>query len=196
VADDSLRLFIALQLPEAVRDSIRQAQAELRGALAEPAVRWTRPEQLHVTLRFLGKVDLSRIDGLVVSVGRACDGFGAVGLRAGGLGVFPDARRPRIIWIGVSDASGRLMMLQKAVEAATAAFTAEAPERTFTGHVTIGRCRDVRRRDVVTLSALGGAMGRRQFGEWIADRIEIVRSELGSGGSRHTTIAALDLGPP
>jgi 2'-5' RNA ligase len=195
VADESLRLFIALQLPEPVKDSIREAQAELRAALPEHAVRWTRAEQLHVTLRFLGEVDRSRTEALVLSVARACDGFGAVGLRAAGLGMFPDARRPRVIWVGVSDPAGRLTRLQRAIEAAAAAFTAEKPERTFTGHVTIGRCRDMGRRDVVELRTLGDAMQRRQFGEWTADRVDIVRSELGPGGSRHTTFAALNLGP-
>jgi 2'-5' RNA ligase len=167
----------------------------LRAALPESAVRWTRPEQLHVTLRFLGKVDLSSVEALVLSVGRACDGFGAVGLRAGGLGMFPDAGRPRVIWVGVTDPGGRLTMLQRAVEGAAAAFTAEKPERTFTGHVTIGRCRDMGRQEVVELRTLGDAMQRRRFGEWTADRVDIVRSELGPGGSRHTTLAALNLGP-
>ena len=189
----TLRLFIAVPIPEPVREAVLRAQAELQAAIPGKSIRWTRPEQFHVTLRFLGDVDAQRVDALTASVGRACDGFGALQLSAAGVGLFPGLRRPRVVWIGVTERRERLTVLQRAVEAAAAGFTSEKPERTFTGHVTLGRCRAGARKEIVRLIALARGMDRRVFGDWSAGGIEIIRSELLPAGSRHTTLAAVPL---
>ena len=189
----TLRLFIAVPIPEPIRAAVLRAQAELRAAVAEKSLRWTRAGQFHVTLRFLGNVDDRRVDALTAAVGRACDGFGALQLRAAGIGMFPNPRRPRVVWVGVAEQRERLAMLQRVIETASAEFTNEKPEQTFTGHVTLGRCQACGRKEIVRLVALTREMEKRVFGEWTASGIEIVRSELGPRGSRHTTLAAVPL---
>ena len=188
------RLFIAIELPEQIRTSILAARNESQASLPEKSVRWIRPEQLHVTLKFLGNVDAGRVDDLVAAVGRAADGFGELRLRAGGLGMFPNRHRPRVLWIGVDDnGSGRLANLQRAVEAASAPFTTEQPGTAFTGHVTIGRCKPIPRKELVRFAAAAAAMEKRRFGEWTAESIAIVRSEPGPRGSRHTRLCSVSL---
>ena len=186
-------MFVAVPLPEPVKDSIERAQRELRSALPETSVRWTKRDQFHVTLRFLGDVESLQVDDLIRSVRGACGGLGALELRAAGIGMFPNPHRPRVVWAHVDDRQERLASLQRAVEHASAAFTSEKPERTFTGHVTLGRCRTIGRGEAAKLLTLATSMERRLFGEWTADSIEIVRSELGPGGSRHTTLAVVPL---
>lgn len=190
-----MRLFIAVALPEQVKDAIEKAQEELRGALAERSVRWTKRGQLHLTLKFLGDVDPERLDALTHAVGRACEGFGGLQLRAGRIGGFPDLRRPRVVWTRVHDERERLPALQRVVEAAAAGFTAEKPEGAFTGHVTLGRCRTIERSQAEILAKLAGGMENRSFGQWTADRIEIIRSEMAPEGSRYTTVAEIPLAP-
>ena len=98
---ETLRLFIALTVPEDVKTEIEKAQAALRRALPEGRVRWTKREQLHLTLKFLGNVDAQRFEPLVDAMRGACQGFGALELRAEGIGFFPDLRLPRVVWAGV-----------------------------------------------------------------------------------------------
>jgi 2'-5' RNA ligase len=187
------RLFIALPIPAHVKEAIGLAQEDLRSKLPAPRVRWTRRDQLHVTLKFLGNVNAHSGGDLIAAVERACGEFGALQLSARGIGMFPNPRRPRVIWVGVGDRHQRLGTLHQIVESATTAFTNEKSEPAFTGHATVGRCTPLNRKETVTLARLAAEMEHRVFGEWHADSVEIVRSELGPGGSRHTVLAAVSL---
>jgi 2'-5' RNA ligase len=182
------RVFVAITLPEAVRHAIETAQTELRADLRSKTIRWTRREQFHMTLRFLGGVDVQQIDRLRESVRTACSGFGDLQLTASGIGVFPGVRRPRVVWAGIDDRAGRLALLQREIETSTSAFTAEPPEDRFTGHVTLARCRDITRSEAATLAGLVGRMATRSFGAWTVSDVEVIRSETLPTGSRYTTL--------
>src|SRR5688572_14114046 len=93
----TIRAFIALPIPEAVKAEIGRVQDELRRALPEHCVRWTKREQLHLTLRFLGNVETTCVLELTNAVGAACQGFPALNLRAERIGCFPDLRFPRVV---------------------------------------------------------------------------------------------------
>jgi 2'-5' RNA ligase len=190
---ETSRIFIAISLPEQVKDQIARAQEELRGALPEDCGRWTKRGQLHLTLRFLGAVESPRLDALMNAVRGACGGFGVLQLRAGQIGGFPDLSHPRVVWVRVHDGQQRLPLLQRAVETATAGFTSQEPKGTFTGHVTLGRCQTIRRQQAELLAKLARAMEPGLFGEWTADSVEIIRSELASSGSLYTALAAAPL---
>ena len=190
---ETWRLFIAIVLPEGVKDEVEKAQGELRRGLAEPGVRWTKRTQFHLTLKFLGDVEAQRLAALTGALQRACREFPALQLRAERVGFFPDPRHPRVIWAGVQDAAGVLPRLQAAIESAVGDFTSQEPEGKFTGHVTLGRCRAIKPPQAGILSRLAGGMGQRFFGEWTADHVELIRSELLSGGAHYTTLAAVPL---
>ena len=188
------RLFIAIALPEAVRHAIEKAQDELHAAVPAKSIRWTRSEQFHLTMRFLGGVDAQQVDRLSDAVRRACAGSGVLQLRAARIGVFPGSRRPRVVWAGVDDRDGRLAKLQHSIEAATNAFTDEPPQETFTGHITLARCRDINHSEASTLISLVQTMADTSFGNWTAGSVDIVRSQPTPQGSRYTTIAEIGLG--
>jgi len=190
------RLFIAIALPEPVKQAIERTQNELRTELPAKSVRWTRREQFHLTMRFLGSVDVQDVDRLNEAVRRACAGSGVLQLRAAGIGVFPGVRRPRVVWAGVDDRGGRLAALQQSIEAASAAFTDEPPQEKFSGHITLARCRDISRTDATRLATLLDKLANRSFGEWSANAVEIIRSETLPGGSRYTTFSEIALAVP
>jgi 2'-5' RNA ligase len=187
------RLFIAISLPEAVKTRIEEAQAEWRDALGDDQIRWTRREQFHLTLKFLGGVDAGRLDALAEGLRRAAGAFAPLNLRAERMGFFPDARLPRVVWVGVHDDRQSLPSLQRAVESAAAEFTREQSTEKFAGHVTLGRVKGLSRAEAEKMSGLARSMAERRFGEWTADKVEVIRSELLPQGARYTTLIAIPL---
>jgi 2'-5' RNA ligase len=126
------RLFIALTLPSAVRDTLAQWAQPL------PGVTWTRPEQLHVTLRFLGDVATSAIDSLIKRLETVH--VAPFILPVEGIGTFPPNRPPRILWIGTGSGHPRLFQLRQRIDDTLLAAGLQLDVRTFHPHVTLARC--------------------------------------------------------
>ena len=191
---EQVRLFVAVTVPEAVKAKMAEAQAALRRVLPDRNVRWARGEQFHLTLRFLGDVEAARVEALGESLRDACRGFGALQLRAQGVGFFPNERYPRVVWVGVRDEAEQLPRLQQVVEAATDAFTTEKKEERFTGHLTLARIKAIRREEAEALAQVAAGMADRLFGQWTGYRVELMRSELLPQGARHTCLGSFALG--
>ena len=188
-----MRLFVAISLPDSVKDEIEKAQRQLLQGSRGNFIRLTRREQFHLTLRFLGNVAASRVDDLSAALRKACRDYPVLQLRAEQIGFFPDMRFPRVIWVGVHDEKDALLRLQSMIEAAVGEFTGERPEKRFTGHVTLGRIQRIKRPEAEALAKLASGMSARFFGEWVASKVELIRSELSSSGSRYTTLADIPL---
>jgi 2'-5' RNA ligase len=187
------RLFIAVTIPEGIKTKIEAAQAELRRVLPERSVRWTRREQFHLTLKFLGDVNAGRVETLGETLRAACRGFGALHLRAERVGCFPDLRYPRVVWVGVQDQAKQLPLLQAAIERAAQEYTTEEKEAQFTGHVTLARIKGIKRLEAEALGKAVAGMADRLFGQWTACQVEIMRSELLPQGARHSSLASIAL---
>ena len=187
------RLFVALPIPDGVKGALQEAQAALRGVLPEKAARWTRCDQFHLTVRFLGNIPASRLEELVAELSRVDSLFSPLEMKAARIGFFPDARFPRVIWAGINDLQGRHSALWTDVQAATQPFTKEAPEPEFSGHVTLARVNRLRREHAQDLAKRAARFENAVFGEWTADQVELMRSELLPEGARHTVLAALPL---
>ena len=193
---ERFRLFIAVAVPDDVKAKLEAAQAELRRVLPDRNVRWSRREQFHLTLRFLGDVEAARAEALTDAIRAACRGFGALHLRAERVGCFPDLRYPRVVWVGVQDQAGQLPRLQQAVQAATEGFTTEQKEERFTGHLTLARIKVIKRPEAEALGKASAGMADRLFGQWEACRVELMRSELSPQGARHSSLASITLADP
>ncbi len=189
----SFRLFVAITVPERVKARVLDVQEQLRRLLPEPAARWTKPEQLHLTLRFLGNVESARAGALTEALRGACSGFGALQLRASGIGFFPRPRSPRVAWVGVAAQEDRLRPLFSRVQEVTNAFTTEDPEKNFSGHITLARIKSVRPGEIQSLISAAADWDQLVFGEWIASEIEIIRSQLSPQGARYSTHAVIPL---
>jgi len=191
---EMLRLFIALPAPEAVKAEIERAQTELKKASPDRGIRWTKREQFHVTLKFLGDVSASRVTTLNESVRSYCQKLPGLGLCAKGIGFFPSERKPRVIWAGTHDQAGLLPKLYEAIQVATCEFTAGTAAEKFTGHITLGRVKNLSQATGKKLRGLAAGMKERLFGEWTGEHVEIVQSELSSSGARYTVLAKIALG--
>jgi len=191
----ALSAFCGDTVPGAVREEVVRVQRELQALVPRDVVRWTKPEQFHLTLRFLGDVPSTQVTGLRESIGTACAGTPPLHLRAQGVGFFPNARSPRVIWVGINDKENRLGTFQKKIESAVQTYTVERGGERFAGHITLGRFKEHNRLDNNELTNYSQSMKSRLFGEWTAREIEIIRSELLPAGPRYTSLAVCQLEP-
>lgn len=101
-------------------------------------VSWVRPDSIHLTLKFLGEIDDGKVREAGLALGKAATGIGPFMLEIEGVGAFPNARNPRVVWVGVKASQG-LCALQRAVEVNLQSIGFEAEERPFTPHLTLCR---------------------------------------------------------
>lgn len=190
-----MRLFIAINLPDAERRAIAQATAPLRDAA--PGVGWVAESRLHLTLKFLGEQDGEAVGPLTHVLRRSASAHGPLALEIGGLGAFPSKRRPRVIWLGVAP-DPKLELLHHDVEEACAALGYEVEGRAFRPHLTLGRVRE-RPRGREPLDAGAAAALARSAREvqdrWTADvrSVDLMESVLGRDGTRYALLAAAPL---
>lgn len=175
-----------------MRHELGEAIERLRPAARDIA--WVAPGNLHLTLKFLGEIGEARIESVAAALGEAglaADPFEA---RIRGLGAFPSADRPRVVWAGVTEGASEMIALARRVDVALAALGFPRDERPFSPHVTLGRVRRPERNPALS-DALGGAAARA-FGQVRVLSASLMRSELGPRGARYTELATIRLGRP
>jgi RNA 2',3'-cyclic 3'-phosphodiesterase len=192
--NERIRLFVAIPVPAGIRNEMSRVQQVLQPLALRGGVRWTKPEQFHLTLRFLGDVSSNCLAALRESVRAVCSGAPRLHLRAQGVGFFPNTRSPRVIWIGITDGENRLADFQRKIEDAILSFSAGRGGERFAGHVTLGRFCRAKYRDINVLKATAETIKDSKFGDWTVEEIEIIRSELLATGSRYTVLASIRLG--
>lgn len=138
VTQPTLRLFISVELPEAVRDSIGQAVRALQRS-GVSGVRWVRPESVHLTLQFLGDTPENKMEAIAQAMGQAAQGVPPFELGVQGAGAFPNMRSPRVVWLGLNGQVETLRGLQAKVEQGLASLGFPHEERDFSPHLTLGR---------------------------------------------------------
>ena len=192
---ESLRLFVAICLPDELKVELGRAQRELRDVLPPHSASWTRPDNMHLTLRFLGDVEAGRMAEVKRAFHAAATGQGELDLQCERLGCFPDLRFPRVVWAWVHDEDGRLEKLAQRVNEAMTPFAGRPAENLFTGHITLARPKRINRADAGRLAEYVGNAVTRRFGCWHAGEVELVSSKLSPGGSCYSTLARSSLRP-
>jgi len=188
--EDSIRAFIALPLEPVLAAEIKKVQQRLNSPGG--AVRWISPEQLHLTLQFLGNVATEQLDDLTAALRRARAGIAPFQLALEGAGCFPNMKSPRVVWIGIHGDLELLRQLQEQIAQETKNFGDHGDHRGFQPHLTIGRVK------------AAGLEGRRacqaiefatvpKLGAWTVHHVLLVRSELTPDGARYTSLAAVTL---
>ena len=188
----SIRAFVSVNLSEDVRLYLAEVQRELKGAGGGVGVRWAAPEQIHLTLKFLGNIASASLPDLEAALIRARAGAASFELRAEGVGAFPDLHRPRVLWVGLTGELEALRALQEKVLRETIAWGGPE-ERAFHPHLTIARIKDPRASDVADVIARMKSLAARQRGNWQISEFHLMRSELSSAGSRYTSLATIPL---
>ena len=184
-----MRLFIAGNLPANVRDAIHADAAALRDAA--PAVRWVAAPSLHITLKFLGECDERVIDDVRWGIGTVAERHAPIDIRLTEAGAFPNFRRPRVVWVGMTGEDA-LRALVRDIDQALAPLGIAPEGRAFQAHLTLGRVRqELTPAEAATLAASARAF--RAVGGFTVQTVDLMRSELGPGGSRYSTMAAVPL---
>lgn len=183
-----IRAFIAIDLDPQVIENIRRTIEDLKPLI--PGVRWVSAKNFHLTLKFLGDVEESLIDNVSAALSGALCPFPRLSINAKGLGVFPNLRRPRILWVGL--AGNALTTLAARVESALEPLGFAAGQRPFTPHLTIGRWRQIDR-PPKTLGEALASWRNRNFGESTVDKMVLYQSVLKPDGPIYQTLEVVTL---
>lgn len=146
-----MRAFVALPIPPEAQRAIHSYQTRLRSLLPDRSVRWSKPEQWHITLHFLGNCPPAVMDEVSCHLDSVCSDYGGVNPRTHRLGVFPAVLRPNVLWIGIENSQG-LKELQSAITRRIAKFGSSRESRDYCPHVTLAR---IRAPDVKTQETIG-----------------------------------------
>jgi 2'-5' RNA ligase len=183
-----MRLFVAVELPDAVHEAIGRGLGALRRGL--PPSRWVRREGMHVTLRFLGEQAESLVDELAGRLAPRLATETPVTIALGGGGFFPHERRPRVAWLG-----GRAPGLERwaaAAEEAAVACGVPAEARPFSLHITLARIE--RPWDARAVDDFVHALGRWQLEPFEAREVVLFESRLQPGGAVYTALRRFAVG--
>jgi 2'-5' RNA ligase len=190
---DSIRSFIAIELSPDILRRVSRLQERIKADMPPGLLRWTRPEGIHLTLKFLGDVQADRLEAIAEALRAACLPHAPFSLSIGGMGVFPNPRRPRVLWIGVDEPAGVLIRLQRDVEQTVAPLGFPTERRRFSPHLTLGRVKRGRR--PAELEALGQYAERAsvRVGEMEVHAVHLMRSDLRPSGAVYTALAEVAL---
>ena len=181
-ARDRVRAFIALELDAGLRAALGGLTDDVRHRFA--ALRWVRPEDVHLTLRFLGDTSPSQVERLRESLGAAAARCPRAEVPVSGFGLFPEEGSPRVLWLGL-ELPEPMIALQAACEAAAVAAGFPPETRPFSPHLTLGRWRDRAPRPELPAADLGRTS---------LDTLVLFRSQLHPDGPVYTELARFGLG--
>lgn len=185
----TLRLFVAVELSPGVRRKLADAQRRL--APECPDVRWTREDALHLTMRFIGDAPVGQVEALAKALTAQAREVEPVDLRVEGLGCFPAAGRVRVVWAGAEEETGDLARLAQNVDRALAELGYPSDGKPFRPHITLGRLKEdssggAVRRAVESAAFRGGVEG--------VDELVLMASDLSSRGPKYSVISHHALG--
>jgi len=184
--NETWRVFCAIELPSLVLEKISEHITRLRAAAPDSPASWSRPENVHLTLKFIGEIAQIRVSDLSQAAANAVAGFSPFEIVIKETGSFPKRGTPRVFWIGIEDHSGQLAQLQAKLEEECLRLGFEKEVRAFNPHLTIARGRKPQ-------GARALATAHKEMGfpstEVCVNQLSVIRSELSSKGSNYTTIS-------
>jgi 2'-5' RNA ligase len=194
MTEPQVRAFIAVDLPADAKGSLASTIELLQATLPGHEFGWVRSEAIHLTLKFLGNVDESRVPTISEAVSAAVEDIAPFDLRLDGTGTFPPRRRPSVVWAGLNGDLEALLALQAPIESAMASLGFASERRDFRPHLTLARIRS--RLSDIKVRALGNALGTIMHGveeAFTVDEVRLIRSELLPDGARYSTIGTAKL---
>ena len=190
---EQIRSFIAIELPGGLKLELTQLEAQLKTE-KQPRVKWTNPDSIHLTLKFLGNIAADRSREITGAIEAAARGITPFRLKAKELGIFPSLRRVQVAWVGISGEVDKLSRLQKRLESNLASLGFIPESRPFTAHLTLARLSDRIPSDE-----------RQRFGQLITntrfesnhnievDAISLMKSQLTRAGAIYSRISLIKL---
>jgi 2'-5' RNA ligase len=178
-----IRTFIALPIPDDIKDSLQSAILQLKGK--NHGVRWVKPEGLHITLKFLGDIHEDLLGTLSVELDRAAQNHQTLKLSLSSCGAFPNVKRPRVVWVGLTGDMEKLSPLAANIDKMCIPYGIAAEKRPFSGHITLGRLKTPTMVDLAIDSVTG---------IFNASEVMLYRSVLLPSGAQYTVLHRSSLG--
>jgi 2'-5' RNA ligase len=165
----------------------------LRHLLRDRQISWEKPEKRHVTLQFLGDVEQDQIGSIAEAIEAGTHRLRPFEMTARGIGVFPNARRPRVLWVGMASETADLLALHQVLHDVAQPFVLRQLDARFFPHLTIARIRGDQH--AVSRSLKDELnVARPEFGRWDTSQLELWSSKLATTGSTYELIRAFPLG--
>lgn len=191
---NNLRLFIAIELGDELRQALAHLQERLKRDMPQKAVRWVRPGAIHLTLKFLGDTPASQVPEVVDALERAAAGFAPFQFMVEGFGCFPNPQRANVLWAGVPAVPKALAGLQLATDLQVARLGYEKEQRPFSPHLTLGRVnRKLSSADRAALTAAISSTQVGRLGTVDVQQVILFQSQLQPAGAIYTALAHVPL---
>jgi len=184
-----MRVFLAVDVDSEVRKKIAALERELRPAIK--SARWVREEGLHLTLRFFGEISQAKAESVAEALSRAFAGLPGFTMEIRGCGVFPDGRRPRVLWVSVEKPPEALFALQSRAEAVARTLGFDPEKRRFEPHLTVARFRG----PVRNIDSILVACRERAFGVTSTAEATLYESHLSPSGASYRKLRSYRLEP-
>ncbi|OQC48171.1 MAG: 2',5' RNA ligase family [Candidatus Marinimicrobia bacterium ADurb.Bin030] len=190
-SEKNIRAFLAIEPPENILQEISRLQEKLKREISG-RLSWTRPQGQHLTLKFFGDISREDINNISAAVQKRIVAEQKMNLKIEKLGVFPDAKRPRVLWCGITGDVERLINLQIKLDGDFAALGFPAEDRSFKAHLTLARIKDPR--DITGMSDALKKYNSFKAGEFTSDKLFLLQSNLSPQGAVYTKLAEFVLG--
>lgn len=190
----TLRAFISIEPPDELRTQIAALQKSLDKELKSDFVKWTKPDQIHLTLRFIGEMPEADAKKVLTGMRKACKEFKPFHLHLGGLGAFPDIQRPSILWTGVSGDVENLKNLVHQINHEISGVVGMPELQQYIPHLTIGRVKELPAAKLKRFTAACAANPIHLHGCVDVKSVKLMKSVLGKAGAVHTAIGNVKLG--
>jgi 2'-5' RNA ligase len=185
-----IRSFLAIELPVTVQTKIGEIERELESTSAD--VRWANPEKIHLTLKFFGNIEESKIDSIVAAIKGPTGRAQPFQLNVRGTGAFPNLKNPRVIWIGLVEGDGILIPLQKEMDASLEKIGFQPEGRPFRPHLTLGRVKSNRGKE--ELMRRVEKYREEEIGNFQVEKVILFKSDLTPAGPIYTPLREVRLG--
>ncbi len=189
-SSDEVRAFIAIELPGAVKSFLKSISDELKKCGGP--VRWVQPEGIHLTLKFLGSIHAGLLPQIEEAARPLFNKHEPIHLQVVGLGAFPDLKRPRVVWAGLSDSAGALPPLVNRLENLLEPLGFAKEKRPFNPHLTLGRFKS-NERNVDLIEAIRHKMNI-PGPSFVADHVVLFQSILKPSGAEYVQLFRFDCG--
>ncbi|MBM4431250.1 MAG: RNA 2',3'-cyclic phosphodiesterase [Chloroflexi bacterium] len=189
-----IRTFVAVELDSAIKSALQQVQSQLKRSQVAHIGRWVSPDSIHLTLKFLGDVHVGRVEEIKQALAQASRCCGPFSISLFGAGCFPNARRLRVLWVGVGGDLQMLTRLQAAVDAELNRLGFRSEQRGFQPHLTVGRIRD--NASPQEREEMGRLITRVQVDtttSMVVHKVSFIRSDLRPSGPIYTPLAEIPL---
>lgn len=185
---DMIRSFVAIDIPESIRQQLDDLILKLRESRAD--VKWVKPKSIHLTLKFLGNVEEDRIPKIIDVMRKIVENVSPFTVSVEGTGVFPNERRPRVLWVGVQKGSETLIRLASNLDSRLTALGFEREKRSYSPHLTLGRVRSSKRIESVMDLFHSAAF---QESDFYCEDIHLMKSDLRPEGAVYTVLEKIKL---